>query len=702
MAEPRVEMKAIGFPTFGGLRLDLALDEVGADSSIYQHDVDWDGSLGKIRTRDGFQKLNASAASGEYRGLYPHSALRLLATKRISGTENKLVALDKEGTEKTVTALAVAEAPSTFASIGTPTGTFSYQRSFTAAAKVIKFDGTTFTEPTATIANVNKETGEKEAELTGKAMPLARHMVGWPDADNVLVFANTSGTTGGPNGAASSASHVWFSKPLAFESFEESAFLVLGAGDGEEITGLCVYGGQVYVFKESRFWVVSPPSQNEHGQPVFSFREVSLGSGSRIKQVLTEHLKETSDNICWASQDGVFFCTTDGIYQTTGGSPSKISQQLKPLEETVPFEGPMAEFLNGSSESFRWPATGIAVLGRRVFVKRYEFIFVYDIVLQSWTCWKMPSVSMAIWTGLTGGGSETTGYKNASTAAAEGVGTEWSNPGNAKVSDGVYATVFKGSPTGSTNTNFLKLTNYGFALPAGAVVAGILVNVQRKEETASGGVSDHEAHLVRAGTIQAGERAHTGVPWGVVDASAYYGGSEDLWDEAWTLTDINSAGFGVALSAHITGSNRAMVDWIGVTVYYLTAESSSGVRPRLFNSQTKTVFWTGPNAEEQATFPGWAWQSGLYDLGSEDEKELVKSKVWGEGTIAVGVSQDFKAMEERHTFAMGEATTQKAENISQKATLFSHRFSGSGKASIQRFVRYLRTTATSGSQSDPS
>jgi hypothetical protein len=58
-------------------------------------------------------------------------------------------------------------------------------------------------------------------------------------------------------------------------------------------------------------------------------------------------------------------------------------------------------------------------------------------------------------------------------------------------------------------------------------------------------------------------------------------------------------------------------------------------------------------------------------------------------------------MKERHEFEMGEVTTQKSQNISQKATLFSHRF-GEGKASVQRFVRYLRTTATSGSQSDPS
>lgn len=449
------ELKAVGFPTFGGLRLDQALDEVGANNSIYEHDVDRDGSTGRFRSRDGFQKLNASAASGEYKGLYPHSALRLLAVKRVKLTEAKIVALDKEGTEKSSFAWPETEAPSTFGTIGNPTGTFTYARAFVSTAPTIRFDGTTFIEAKATIENVT-ETGEKEAPKTEKAMPLFRHVVGWPDASNVLAFANTSGATGGPNGAASSNSHVWFSKPGTGQSFEESAFIALGVGDGEEITGICVYAAQLYVFKESRFWVVSPPSNNEHGQPVFSFREVTLGQGTRIKQVLTTQLKETSDRICWASQDGVFFCTTDGIYQTTGSQPSKLSMQLKPLEETVPFEGPMAEFLNGSAESFRWPAVGICVLGRRIYVKRYEFLFIYDINVEVWTCWKMPSVSMAIWTGLTGGGAEAS-EKTGATAETSG-SPAWTNPNNAKVKDESYATCVVPRATRSAKLKLLSFS----------------------------------------------------------------------------------------------------------------------------------------------------------------------------------------------------------------------------------------------------
>lgn len=700
-----LEQKAVGFPTFGGLRLDQSLDEVGANASIYEHDIDRDGSVGRFRSRDGFQKLNASAASGEYKGLYPHSAARLLAVKRIKSTEVKLVAMDKEGSEKTSIALAETEAPSTFAATGNNAGSFTFFRSNTSAQKVVQFDGTTFTEPKATIENTNSETGEKEAPKGEKEMPKARHMLYWPDA-NALVHANT-GSTGGPNGASSSNSHVWFSKPGSFLAYEESAFIRLGVGDGEEITGICVYGSQLYVFKETRFWVVSPPSSNSFGQPVFSFREVTLGQGSRIRQVLTEKLKETSDRICWASQDGVFFCTTDGIYVTTGGAPQKISFQLKPLEETVPFEGPMAEFLNGSTESFRWPGTGIQVLGKRLFVKRYEFMFVYDLSVQVWTCWKMPCVSFCIWTGLTGGGTESSGEKSSSTAATSGV-VAWTNPNNAKTKDETYATSKLELP--NFETGKLTLTNFGSVVPTGVTIIGIQVTLWAKVTTISGGprVLASRMALLREGTESSNLGASGTIPFGGIAGTetAYtFGGPETLWGLTWTPAQLNAATSGLVLqlnNASASGVCTVEVDAALITAYYLTAESSSGVRPRMFCSQSKTVFWNGPSAVEEATFPGWAWQSGLYDLGSEDEKELVRAKLWGAGTIELATSKDFKEVTKRKTYTMGEETTQKVQNVTDKATLFSHRFSGSGKASVQRFVRYLRTTATSGSQSDPS
>lgn len=234
-------------------------------------------------------------------------------------------------------------------------------------------------------------------------------------------------------------------------------------------------------------------------------------------------------------------------------------------------------------------------------------------------------------------------------------------------------------------------------------MVGFLVTVWGKRGNNKAAIVD--VRLLREGT-ESSNLATAEVALSETDTAYSFGGPESLGGLTWTAAQANAATSGAQVilesTTAIGANSTAEIDAVLLTAFYLTTESASGVRPRLFCSQSKTVFWTGPNAEEQATFPGWAWQSGLYDLGSEDEKELVKAKLWGAGTIKVATSKDFKGIEARKTYAMGEDTTQKSQNISDKATLFSHRFEGSGKASIQKFVRYLRTTATAGSQSDPS
>jgi len=50
-----------------------------------------------------------------------------------------------------------------------------------------------------------------------------------------------------------------------------------------------------------------------------------------------------------------------------------------------------------------------------------------------------------------------------------------------------------------------------------------------------------------------------------------YGGESDLWDESWTLEDINDPNFGVVISAKATNSTysyQASVYDIRITVYY--------------------------------------------------------------------------------------------------------------------------------------
>jgi len=682
------ELKAIPFPNFPGLRLDQGLDEVGAGGAIFLRDVDWDGSLGKLRSRDGFKKLKAAEATGTYKALFPHSSLRLLATKRVTAESVKLVAIDREGTEKTEATWTKEVCKANFAHYGIPTASYTYGRGAVTSMKPIRFDGTTFTEPTCKIFEGTTETG------SGKEMPRANFMQAWPDQRNRMAFANM-GATGGPNGAASNNSRIWFSKAGSAEEFETTAFVDLGVGDGEEIVGMCLYGGQIFVFKETKFFVFYSVSLNESAQPEFNFREVSMGEGSRMKRAAQTELAETSDQICAPGPDGVYFATTDGVYVTAGGAPTKISQALRPLEEASPFAGPMATFLNGSTESCRWPAAGIVVLGTRVFVKRYEYLFIYDIPTQEWLCWKMPNVSLAVWTGLTGGGAEVSekaaGKGENSAAVGEAA---WSNPENIKAFDSSYASCAPNFLT-SRSSQRLIAKKFGFAVPTEATIVGIKVELARKATELSGEIKDFEASLLKAGAV-AGTDKSLPEAWKSIEADVFYGGSEDLWGTTWTPAQINEEGFGFALRvrAESSGSREALVNVVGIYVFYTLPASGTGIRPRLFCTQSKSIFYTAPEVTEEAGTRTPEYESGFYDLESQDEKTLEHFKVWGTGAVKLQVAKDFGEPGEATEVTLGTspAIAQGSGNKSQTASMFSHRFSGAGPWSIQRFIRYLRET----------
>lgn len=705
MAQAAPERRPVSFNRFAGLRLDLALDEIGAESASYLRDVDWDGNAGKLRPRDGFQKLKAAEATGPYKGLFPHSPLRLLATKRVSSESLKLVAIDKEGVEQKETSLNKAEAKPAFAHWGNPTSSYTYMRTNVSAQKVVRFDGTNFTEPKATIVSFN-EFGE-ESKATEKEMPKGAFMSTWPDAGNVLVVSNT-GSTGGPNGAASSSSHTWISRPLSAEEWEERSYIQFSPGDGEEIQGQAIYGSQVFIFKETKFFVIYGVSAiEETGQPEYHFREVSLGQGTRIKRASSSLLAETSDQICTEAPNGVYFCTTDGVYVTTGGVPSKISQALKPLEETIPFEGPMQEFLNGSNESFRWPATGIVSLGTSLLVKRYEFIFKYDIETQDWTCWKMPSVSATVWTGLTGGGAEATGERLIGTTAEEaGGGTVgWTNLNNLKVKDSTPAWV--ALTAANHRAKLAKLTNFGFSVPETATIVGIVPYISNFSSTPEAAIRSYTliTQMIKAGALVGTVENFVVNPTNPPRYETFQvTNSEDLWGTTWTPAQINASNFGVSIQPNINESPGAIVeiDWLTLVVFYFTAEASSGVRPRLFCSQSKSVLFTQPGAKEEAGTREAEWQSGFYDLDDQDEKSFVESKLWGEGKVILSGYEDFKESPLFSDEVEMPATSHQARsrNSTKPATLFSHRLKLEPESFVQRLVRYLREKRVPTTDSD--
>ena len=144
----------------------------------------------------------------------------------------------------------------------------------------------------------------------------------------------------------------------------------------------------------------------------------------------------------------------------------------------------------------------------------------------------------------------------------------WVSPGNASASDDARATVTLGIIV--PNSEYLKSTNFGFTIPAGATINGIVVEIERSTPIA-GQVTDGRVRIVKGGTIGATDRS--GGTWPSTDAYASYGSSSDLWGETWTSTDINSSLFGTALVAAWVSASApvAQVDHVRITVHYTAA-----------------------------------------------------------------------------------------------------------------------------------
>jgi hypothetical protein len=167
-------------------------------------------------------------------------------------------------------------------------------------------------------------------------------------------------------------------------------------------------------------------------------------------------------------------------------------------------------------------------------------------------------------------------------STSNAVGTrDWTNPDNIKANDGAIAAC-QGVSTGTSYSYYLKGTNFGFAIPAGATIDGILFELERaRQNVALTGIYDSEVKIIKAdGSIGGTNKAVTGTNWGTGYSIISYGSSTDKWGESWTEGDIEDADFGVALSVRIVGdgdmvSGKANVDFFRITVYYTEGSSSS-------------------------------------------------------------------------------------------------------------------------------
>ena len=156
----------------------------------------------------------------------------------------------------------------------------------------------------------------------------------------------------------------------------------------------------------------------------------------------------------------------------------------------------------------------------------------------------------------------------------------WLNPGNVTAEDATFATVAM-TPINSPS-HYLRATNFGFSIPAGATINGIVVEWKRQAQTGTTTIQDNAVRIIKSGTIGSTDKSSLS-NWPNANAYATYGSSSDLWGLTWTDTDINGNSFGAALSAKCIANDTAEVDYVRITVYY-TASSGFIAHQRRHNA----------------------------------------------------------------------------------------------------------------------
>ena len=139
----------------------------------------------------------------------------------------------------------------------------------------------------------------------------------------------------------------------------------------------------------------------------------------------------------------------------------------------------------------------------------------------------------------------------------------WLNPANVLTSNDLYA---QGSFSGTSASNYLQVSGFGFAVPTYAVITGIEVLIERNSPVSST-IQDNIVSLVKGGTIT-GDNKATPAFWASADADVSYGGNSVLWGTSWTPAEVNDANFGVVISASSNAVSIANIDHIGIKVYY--------------------------------------------------------------------------------------------------------------------------------------
>jgi hypothetical protein len=371
----------------GGINLRDKADTVGDKEAIDLLNVTFT-ERGAIRQRDGYADLTTANLTNRVDSLapfYTSGGTRHL----IAGAGTRIDAIDNVGAV-VASATGMTSGPYSFARFAAPGSEYLYAGNGVDTLR--RWDGSSWTTPTATVNGVAASAMPKAGALAVTAA-VAGSASGTNAANRLVATAYGTATTAGPGGTASNPSRVYFSnagQPEVWETDGTSGrgrnFVDLTPGDGEQIMAAVTWRELVFIFKETKFFVMWGESTAADGTPIFNFREVVNGTGLASKQAVA------------VGRDGVYFLNRRGVYQTSGGDPQLLSDRVSPLwtgNPEVYYKGQPINLAQLALARMAWineqlhvaVPTGISVSNDRLLV--------YDTQHQWWTVYDIAASALA-------------------------------------------------------------------------------------------------------------------------------------------------------------------------------------------------------------------------------------------------------------------------------------------------------------------
>lgn len=337
---------------------------------------------GAVEQRDGFAEFTTAELTNRGASLEPYYESD--GTKQLLvGCGTRLEALNTSGgIVASATALSDSD-PWDFVRISTPNTEAAYAGNGQDTLR--HWNGAAWTAPTANVDGTNARALPKAGFLCVQA------------SDNRMVATGFETTTGGPNAATSSPSHVFFSEPGKFsdnvtgagnEDWKTANNVILSPGDGEKIMAAVAWRELVFVFKETKFFVFYGNSVGSDGVVDFNYRPVDAGVGLASSRALA------------VAPEGVYFMSREGVYLTTGSEPRRVSDLITPIwdgETNIYFKSSTLNHGSITQAAMAWWDDRIYLAIPTGSATTNDRLLVYDSRYQWWSLWDIPAAAMCRW-----------------------------------------------------------------------------------------------------------------------------------------------------------------------------------------------------------------------------------------------------------------------------------------------------------------